>query len=190
MKLDEFRQRLSDIDAKILDLVAERQKVVDGIGAVKRDVGQATRDFAREKQVLEMADERARQLGISPGLARSLLEQLILNSLTNQEQARVRASGHGKGRQALVIGGAGKMGRWFVSFLYSQGFSVTVADPGSPPAGFEHVESWRSTKDEFDVTELDRVKVKGFGERTLFSLNATRTSLILHTDGTIDEASF
>ena len=33
MKLDEFRQRLSDIDAKILDLVAERQAVGNGLVA-------------------------------------------------------------------------------------------------------------------------------------------------------------
>ncbi len=37
--------------------------------------------------------------------------------------------GAGSGRRALVIGGAGKMGGWFVQFLLSQGFDVQVADP-------------------------------------------------------------
>lgn len=152
MTLDELRQRLTDIDKKILDLVAERQSVVDRIGGVKREAGQATRDFAREKQVLDMAHERALALGVSPDLAKTLLEQLIRSSLTNQEQARVRASGHGKGRQALVIGGAGKMGRWFAGFLDSQGFAVTIADPAEPPEGFAHLRDWRDAPDSFDVT--------------------------------------
>jgi chorismate mutase/prephenate dehydrogenase len=37
--------------------------------------------------------------------------------------------GRGSGRTALVIGGAGKMGRWFCEFLSSQGYVVAVADP-------------------------------------------------------------
>ena len=54
---------------------------------------------------------------------------LIRSSLTTQEQASVVARGAGSGRRALVIGGGGKMGRWFADFLASQGFAVEVADP-------------------------------------------------------------
>ena len=63
------------------------------------------------------------------------METLIRSSLTTQERARVRAEGQGLGQRALVIGGAGKMGRWFVEFLDSQGFDVTVADPVTTPPG-------------------------------------------------------
>jgi len=42
-----------------------------------------------------------------------------------------------------VIGGAGKMGRWFAEFMASQGFAVEVADPAGAPAGFTHVPDWR-----------------------------------------------
>ena len=75
--------------------------------------------------VRSMASER----GVSPELAEQLLRLLIRSSLTTQEHASVVARGAGSGRRALVIGGAGKMGRWFVGFLASQGFSVEVADP-------------------------------------------------------------
>ena len=67
--------------------------------------------------------------GVSPDLAEGLLRMLIRSSLTTQEQARVVAQGAGSGRRALVIGGGGKMGRWFAEFLMSQGFAVEVADP-------------------------------------------------------------
>ena len=158
MDLNELRNRLSELDRKIIDLVAERQSVVEEIGAVKHSSGRATRDFAREKQVLDAARAQAAQLDIPPALAESLMELLIRSSLTKQERARVRAEARGRGRQALVIGGAGKMGLWFVDFLGSQGFEVTVADPAPMPAagngGLRQVRDWSETADSFDVTVI------------------------------------
>lgn len=110
MTLQELRQRLSAIDRQIIDLVAERQAVVGQIGEVKRAARQATRDFAREKEVLESARDQARALGLSPRLAEALLRLLIESSLIKQEWARVRAEGRGHGQLALVIGGGGKIG--------------------------------------------------------------------------------
>jgi chorismate mutase/prephenate dehydrogenase len=154
MSLEKLRSQLSALDRRILDLVAERQAVVDEIGAAKQASAQVTRDFEREKQVIEMAREQALALGISPELAENLMELLIRSSLTKQERARVRADAHGKGRTALVIGGGGKMGQWFAEFFGSQGFDVTVADPDGAVAGFEQVEDWRDTPDNFDVTVI------------------------------------
>jgi len=152
MDLEDLRARLSELDRKILDAVAERQAVVEQIGAVKRDSGKATRDFAREKQVLDTARVSADDLGIPPAVAEALMELLIRSSLTKQERARVKAEGQGRGKRALVIGGAGNMGLWFVDFLDSQGFDVTVADPVGPVEGFPHVDDWSRTDDGFDVT--------------------------------------
>ncbi len=152
MDLEQLRDQLSAIDRQILELVAERQRLSGEIGALKQATGRPTRDFAREKQVLDRARALATGLGISPGLAEALLSLLIRSSLANQEQARVRAEGQGSGKPALVIGGSGKMGRWFTEFLHSQGFDVTVADPAGPLPGFRHVADWRETPDEFAVT--------------------------------------
>ena len=154
MNLQELRNRLSAIDRQIIDLVAERQSLVGQIGEVKRSSRQATRDFAREKEVLEAARAQAMQLGLSPRLAEALLRLLIESSLIKQEWERVRAEGKGRGQQALVIGGAGKMGRWFAEFLDSQGFEVTIADPGAELPGFVCVRDWRDTPDHFQVTVI------------------------------------
>lgn len=154
MDLEELRENLSALDRQILELVAERQAMVVRIGEVKRQSGQTTRNFVREKQVLDMARAQAVGLGIPPNLAEALMELLIRSSLTKQERARVRADGHGHGRQALVIGGGGQMGLWFVDFLDSQGFDVTVADPVNRVDGFKQVNDWRETDDSFDVTVI------------------------------------
>lgn len=129
MTLDELRDRLSALDRQLLTLVAERQALSRQVAEVKRAAGRPTRDFRREREVLLQARAAADSLGISPALAESVLRLLIRGSLTTQERIRVAAAGRGSGHTALVIGGAGKMGRWFCDFLSSQGYAVTVADP-------------------------------------------------------------
>ena len=154
MDLEELRDQLSAIDRQILEMVAERQRLAGEIGAWKRASGRPTRDFAREKQVLDKARTSAAGLGLPAGLAEALFSLLIRFSLANQEQARVRAEGQGSGKPVLVIGGSGKMGRWVSEFLHSQGFDVTVADPAGPLAGFKHVPDWRDTPDQFAITVI------------------------------------
>jgi chorismate mutase/prephenate dehydrogenase len=147
-----LRAQLSAIDRRILELVGERQRISGEIGARKRASGYPTRDFAREKQVLDAGRAAATEFGFPPAVAEQLLGLLIRSSLANQEQARVRAEGQGRGLPALVIGGSGKMGRWFVEFLQSQGYAVTVADPAGAVPGFAWARDWRETADDFAVT--------------------------------------
>ncbi len=120
------------------------------IGKVKRGAGAGTRDYAREKDVLDMARPQAESLGIDPDLAEGVLRQLIRSSLASQERDRVIAEGKGDGQRVLVIGGAGKMGGWFADFFASQGFATTIADPGveDGPGRFS---DWTDAGVDYDV---------------------------------------
>ena len=149
--LDELRQRVTDIDRGLIALVAERKAVSEAVAQVKRATGTPTRDYERERDVILGVRALAAERGVSPELAEQLLRLLIRSSLTTQEHASVVAHGAGSGRRALVIGGAGKMGGWFVSFLASQGFAVEVADPSPPSSGQVCVADWRSTDLRHDV---------------------------------------
>lgn len=152
--LDDLRRRINETDDNLLALVAERKRLSREVARVKRSSGRATRDYEREREVILAARVKAQELGISPDLAEELLRLLIRSSLTTQEQARVVAQRAGSGRRALVIGGGGKMGRWFAEFLTSQGFSVEVADPAGAPSGTTHVADWRATDLEQDYILL------------------------------------
>jgi len=153
--LDDLRQRVTDIDRQLISLVAERKRVSGEVARVKRATGYPTRDYEREREVILGVRTIATELGVSPGLAEDLIRLLIRSSLTTQEQASVVARGKGSGRRVLVIGGAGKMGRWFVEFLSSQGFSVEIADPGAAPAaGVTRVDDWRTTDLKHDYIVL------------------------------------
>ncbi|HWM70450.1 MAG: chorismate mutase / prephenate dehydrogenase [Gammaproteobacteria bacterium] len=152
--LDALRQRVTDIDRQLITLVAERKRVSGEVARVKRATGYPTRDFERERDVILGVRTMATELGVSPALAEDLLRLLIRSSLTTQEQASVVARGTGSGRRALVIGGGGKMGRWFVEFLTSQGFSVEIADPGAVASGVTRVDDWRKTDLKHDFIVL------------------------------------
>jgi chorismate mutase/prephenate dehydrogenase len=143
--LEDLRRRINELDRQILELVGKRQETSREVARAKRATGHATRDYNREREVLLGAREAARQYGVAPHLAENILRLLIRSSLTTQEQASVAAQGAGSGRSALVIGGAGKMGRWFAEFMASQGFAVEVADPLGAPAGFNHLADWRES---------------------------------------------
>jgi len=144
MTLDTLRAELGQIDKDILELVAKRQAVALKIGQVKRDRGIPTRDFRQERDVIERARANAVAHGLSPALGEELVLALIRGSLTIQEKDTVAASGEGSGRRALVIGGCGNMGRWFVRYLTAQGFRVDVADPaiGARSRSITRSSSW------------------------------------------------
>ena len=129
MTLDQLRQQLDQLDGEVVALMARRQAIAREVAAAKRATGYPTRDYQREREVVMGVRRRAEALGLSGDLAEKVLRLLIRSSLTAQEQVSVATHGTGSGRRALVIGGAGKMGGWFVQFLVSQGFEVQVADP-------------------------------------------------------------
>jgi chorismate mutase / prephenate dehydrogenase len=156
MNLKELRDRLSEIDTQLISLIAERQRLSRQVAEVKSAQGLATRDFNREREVLMRARASAESFGLSPALAESILRLLIRGSLTTQERIRVATGGKGGGQSALVIGGSGKMGRWFVEFLSSQGYGITIADPAGRPEGFApdaytYVADWRQESLSHDI---------------------------------------
>ena len=147
-ELKALRAEVARIDEAIVELMARRLETATRMGRAKLRLGRPLRDFAQEKEVLERARRIAAVEGVPEDLAERVMLELIRSSLTVQEKGQVEEIAVGSGRSALVVGGAGKMGRWFVEFLGSQGFSVTVADPAAPPPA---VPDWRHARGSFDL---------------------------------------
>ncbi len=145
--LQALREALSRLDVELLEMVARRQEIVAEIGRVKSIAGKGTRDFAREKDVLDLARRTARRVGVDEDIGEEMFRLLIRTSLAAQEQDKVTSYGIGNGKRALVIGGAGQMGRWFVHFLSTQGYSVEVCDPAGGVGEYNHY----ATLDETDL---------------------------------------
>ncbi|MEO8549957.1 MAG: prephenate dehydrogenase/arogenate dehydrogenase family protein [Kofleriaceae bacterium] len=142
-RLDTLRGELGQIDREILALVASRQQTAMKIGQAERELGLPTRDFRQEKDVVQRARVAAGEHGLPESLGEELVLAFIRASLTVQEQDLIATASEGSGRRALVIGGAGHMGTWFVRYLRAQGFTVEIADPGEGPEGVTNHRDWR-----------------------------------------------
>jgi chorismate mutase/prephenate dehydrogenase len=151
MTLEELRQRLSEVDHGLVELIAQRQRIVAEVGAHKIENSVPTRDYEREKEVLRGARGRALELGADLEVVEEVMRLLIRSSLTQQEQTRVEAATGGAGKRVLIIGGAGKMGAWFAQFLASQDYSVEIADPNESPLPYPRLVDWRESDLDHDI---------------------------------------
>lgn len=149
--LAELRRRLDAIDDGIIDLAAERQAIVTAISAHKLRTSAPLRHYEREAEIIERGRARAEKLGLSPRLAREVLETLIHHSLENQETHKLVCSDHGTGQRALVIGGMGRMGGWMARFLDIMGFDVDVADVSEEKGEFRRVDDWEAHAADYDL---------------------------------------
>lgn len=147
-ELSDLAAAITEIDGEIVSLSGRRVGLAARVGVLRRAGGLPIRDYGDEKEVVVRARRIAAEAGLSEDLAERLMLELIRSSLVVQEQGRVAADSAGTGRSALVIGGLGRMGRWFVRFLQSQGFQVEVADPKTDKTGLS---DWRDAGNTFDV---------------------------------------
>jgi chorismate mutase/prephenate dehydrogenase len=149
--LDQLRQELGEVDRQLVELISRRLDLASAVGVEKRRAGVSTRDYNQERDVIERARATARQAGVPPEVSEQLMLLLIRSSLTVQEREGVAHAGAGSGRRVLVIGGAGKMGRWFARFLSSQGFTVEIADPSGGLAAHVSHPDWRAIELDHDM---------------------------------------
>ena len=150
--IETLRNELSELDLKIIELVHRRQVLSEEIGAIKRDKGRPTRDYQREKLVIELAKSHAEKLNVDPLMVVDLMQLLIQSSLKTQESARVKEEGQGNGKKVLIIGGLGRMGSWFSEFMSMQGYDVHIADKNIDEEDESHFSNWKDTDDNYDIT--------------------------------------
>jgi chorismate mutase/prephenate dehydrogenase len=140
MKLDKARERIRELDNVILESAAERVSLAREVAAIKAARDLPTVDFRQERLVLERGRETAERNDMDPRLAESVLSMLMSASVSEQEEHRLRFAATGRGQTAVVVGGAGRMGRWMVDFLRTHEFEVSVLDPNSREGLDEDVE--------------------------------------------------
>lgn len=140
-RLEAARRRIDRLDDELVRIAAERVAAAAEAGLAKAELGQSLVDFQRERDVMERVRLTAKRHGLDATVAEDLVVRLVLASTTRQETDRLAAAATGRGRQAVVVGGAGRMGRWVVRFLQGAGYQAHVLDPAHPTgnAAAEHV---------------------------------------------------
>jgi len=131
--LAELRAAIAAVDEGMLALVARRLQLSRDVGAAKRALGQPVRSFAVEAEVLERFRSGAAARGLDPDLAERLAHELIRATVRLQEDALPAASG--AAQRVLIVGGAGKMGRWLAGYFLGRGHRVASCDPAGEVPG-------------------------------------------------------
>ena len=129
-----LRERIRRLDAELVAKTAERIDLGRRIGAIKHRQGLGAADYVQETKILRSARDAAAAAGVDPDLAEEIVARLIRASLRAQEEDRLRVAALGAGRRAVVVGGAGRMGRWLGRFLSAQGYAAAPLDPQADPA--------------------------------------------------------
>jgi chorismate mutase / prephenate dehydrogenase len=127
-RLEDLREKIRRLDEDILRAAARRIALARQVGDEKLRASLSVVDYAQERAVLDRGRMVAQDAGLEPEVADTILASLIRASVSAQDRDRVRSASVGAGKTAVVVGGEGRMGRWFRRFLEDQGYTAGSLD--------------------------------------------------------------
>ncbi len=131
-ELERLRQDIDGIDQQIVRLLAERHARVQKVTALKQAHRIPVYHPAREEDLISRRREQARQAGLDPNHVEELFRCILRQSRLRQSVAVTRA-GTRPGATVLLIGGGGRMGRYFHHWFAASGYQVRVLEIGDWP---------------------------------------------------------
>jgi len=102
MAIDDPRRQIDAIDARLLELLAERREAVAQVLAAKQAGGLPLRDADREEELLVRRIRQGRQLGLEARFVTALFHEIIDHSLRDQEGALLAPPVAGEDRRIRV----------------------------------------------------------------------------------------
>jgi len=104
--------------------------------------------MARERKVVENFRKRATECGIDPKIAEAVAKVLIDYAVRVQKAPTKRDL---EGKEALVVGGSGRMGQWTCRRLANRGAIVRVFDSRGRLEGYDNVKNLGSAVGHSDI---------------------------------------
>lgn len=86
--LQNARQQIDDIDRRFVELLAQRQAIVDEITEVKAEADRNVKDPDREAELLDRLRSKAREHGLPPEFVEDIYEQILDYSVERQRRHR------------------------------------------------------------------------------------------------------
>lgn len=126
-KLNVLRDEIDKIDRALLDLLSKRFLLVSQIGEIKSRFGLLIYDTEREEKVISYRRMEAITLGLSPDLVEDVLRRIMSESYCNENEKGFLKLKPNL-RSVVIVGGRGKMGRFFLKMLTLSGYTVRVLD--------------------------------------------------------------
>lgn len=128
MQLDEIRKEIEETDYQIVELMKRRLELAEDVGRAKAQTGTPIRNIPVEEKVIARYRKYAEQNGMNPNVAEAVCKLLMQESV--ERQATLPKSDSSPKRIAIV-GGNGKMGKWFADLFTASGHKVDIIDPSA-----------------------------------------------------------
>lgn len=126
--LDTLRAEIAATDRELVRLLARRMELSGRIGAIKAERGLGVSVQAIEEQVLARARDAAAACGVSAAAMEAIFRAIVQASVERQHKTGIERLQRGGGR-VLLVGAAGKLGRWFAALFEHAGHDVVGVDP-------------------------------------------------------------
>ena len=125
--LEPLRVQIDTIDSQIVNLLAERRKIVDQVAQVKRQHDLPTSHPAREENLISSRRRQAATVGLDPDYIEDIFRTILRNSRVGQLDTLGRV-GVKAGAKVLIVGGRGSMGRFLCRYFFQSGYQVRILD--------------------------------------------------------------
>jgi chorismate mutase/prephenate dehydrogenase len=125
--LEGLRDEIDGIDRKLVELLAQRRRVVEEVVKVKQEHDLPTFHPAREENLISARRAQAAQAGLDPDYIEDLFRTVMRHSRVGQLHTLGRR-GVRPGAKVLIVGGRGSMGRFFAAWFTQSDYEVRVLD--------------------------------------------------------------
>lgn len=133
LSLETLRRDIDALDARLVELLAGRQALVEQVAAAKRAQNLPVYHPAREEDLISRRRAQAATVGLDSDLVEDLFRRLIRQSRVAQS-ADLATHAVRPGATVLVVGGRGAMGRSLAHWFSGAGYEVRILDRDDWPA--------------------------------------------------------
>lgn len=123
-----LRDRIDEIDSRILSLLSQRQEQVLKVVELKKTHNMPVYHPAREEDMISRLRTQAGKAGMDPDFLEELYRIIMRQSRVKQAGEMELNSVVPNGK-ILIVGGAGQMGRYFASLFQRSGYEVRILEP-------------------------------------------------------------
>ncbi len=127
MPLKPLREKIDQVDRQLIELFAERLKLVAEVGKVKSEHGIPVYAPEREKAMIDARCLEAEKLGVPANLIEDVLRRVMRESYANENKHGFKQV-NSNIQKIVIVGGLGKLGRLFNRFLSLSGYQVVSLD--------------------------------------------------------------
>lgn len=125
MPLSKLRDQIDAVDQQIIDLLAERLRLVGEVGEVKSEYGLPIYAPDREAAMLKKRRAEAELKGVPANLIEDILRRTMRESYASENETGFKTV-NPEMKRIVIIGGNGLLGQRFVEMFKLSGYQVDI----------------------------------------------------------------